>query len=457
MSSTSVPMHDRIPLKQRVFTASAWSLGGYGVGLVIRFGTNLVMTRLLVPEMFGVMAIATVVMVGLAMFSDLGLRQNIVQSPRGSDPAFLNTAWAIQILRGFVLWFFALIVSLAILLAGRFGLVPESSVYANPSLPYVIAVLSFGTVIGGFTSTRVFEASRKLSLGRITQRDIAAQIVGLACMLAWASVDRSIWVLVVGGLSATTFRVVLSHFWLPGTVNRWRWDRKAAYEIFHFGKWIFASSILGFVVSNSDRFLLGWMVDSTTLGLYSIASLLFGAIEQVVTSIINSVSFPALSEVARDARDLSSAYYRFHAVIAAITYLCAGILMTAGQSVIHLLYDPRYALAGEMLQILAVTLLMAPLRIAVQCYLALGMPQLHARILLVRLAVLIAAMPIGFQMFGLPGALWGLVVSQFASLPLFLWYNIKIDVLNMRNEILLLPVVLAGMAIGLLVTSSVGI
>ena len=67
-------------LKQRVLNASAWSLAGYGISLAIRFGSNLVMTRLLVPEMFGVMAIATIVMVGLAMFSDLGLRQSIVQS-----------------------------------------------------------------------------------------------------------------------------------------------------------------------------------------------------------------------------------------------------------------------------------------------------------------------------------------------------------------------------------------
>ena len=78
--------------------------------MVIRFGSNLVMTRLLVPQMFGVMAIATVIMVGLAMFSDLGLRQSIVQSRRGSDPVFLNTAWSVQIVRGLILWLFALAV-----------------------------------------------------------------------------------------------------------------------------------------------------------------------------------------------------------------------------------------------------------------------------------------------------------------------------------------------------------
>jgi hypothetical protein len=56
-------------------------------------------------------AVATIVMVGLAMFSDLGLRQSIVQSRRGDEPAFLNTAWALQILRGVVLWAIAVAAS----------------------------------------------------------------------------------------------------------------------------------------------------------------------------------------------------------------------------------------------------------------------------------------------------------------------------------------------------------
>ena len=98
-----MPIPDRISLKKRVLTAGVWSLAGYGLSAAIRFGTNLLMTRLLVPEMFGVMSIATVVMVGLAMFSDVGLRQNVIQSKRGSESAFLNTAWIIQIFRGIVL------------------------------------------------------------------------------------------------------------------------------------------------------------------------------------------------------------------------------------------------------------------------------------------------------------------------------------------------------------------
>jgi hypothetical protein len=67
------PSLNPISLRQRVLKAGAWTLAGFGASQVIRFGSNLLMTRLLVPEMFGVMAVANVVMVGLSLFSDIGL------------------------------------------------------------------------------------------------------------------------------------------------------------------------------------------------------------------------------------------------------------------------------------------------------------------------------------------------------------------------------------------------
>ena len=67
--------------------SGGWTVAGYGLSQAMRLGGSLVMTRLLVPEMFGVMAIATMVTVILTLLSDIGLSQHIVQSRRLS-PAF---------------------------------------------------------------------------------------------------------------------------------------------------------------------------------------------------------------------------------------------------------------------------------------------------------------------------------------------------------------------------------
>ena len=129
LQNSAARMHTpaQISLKRRVLNAGIWSLAGYGCNQVLRFGSNLLMTRLLVPEMFGVMAIASVVMTGLAMFSDLGLKPSVVQSKRGNDPVFLNTIWVTQILRGLLLWFLALIASLLIYFANQIGMVPRAA------------------------------------------------------------------------------------------------------------------------------------------------------------------------------------------------------------------------------------------------------------------------------------------------------------------------------------------
>ena len=436
-------------LKQRIFHAGAWTVAGYGVSQVIRFGSNLLMTRLLVPEMFGVVAMATMVMVGLALFSDLGLRQSVVQSRRGDDAAFLNTAWVTQIARGVLLWFLALCGTLAIFITGHAGVFPAASAYADPTLPYVLAILSMTALIAGFESTKLFEASRNLAFERVTKIDVIAQLVGLFFMLGWVWIDRSIWALVSGNIFSALVRTILSHVSLPGVANHWTWDKAVFRELVHFGKWIFLASGLGFLVANGDRLLLGGLVNATMLGVYIIAFSMSSTVEQILTKIIAEVSFPAVSEIARERpHDLKSRYYRFHVALASCAYFGGGFLMIAGQAVITLLYDPRYTDAGWMLQILAVALLTIPFRIVTQCFLAIGQPQTLSFLHAIRLVALFVLTPIGFRFFGLPGALWGIVLAYFSPLPSTVSYAVKYGLFDLRKELLLLPVIFVGMAIG---------
>ncbi len=440
-----------------MLSAGAWSFGGYGLNLALRLGTNLLMTRLLVPEMFGTMAIAIIVMNGLAMFSDLGLRQSIVQSKRGNDPAFLNTAWSIQIIRGGLLWLVALGISMLVAHANSRGLVPKDSVYADPNLPYVIAILAFGTVIVGFGSTKTAEASRNLVLGRLMLIDIIGQIAALVCMFGWIWVDRSIWALVAGSICWSLAITLLSHIWLPGTANRWQWDPSAVRDIIHFGKWIFISSILAFLAANGDRLLLGSLIDVTLLGVYVIAFQIFSSIEQVLAGIIGNVSFPALSEIARERpAALKAGYYRIHMAVASVAYTSSGALMISGQSVIDLLYDHRYAQAGWMLQVLAAALLAVPFQIAIQCFVALGMPHVLSRVLALRLVVLAVAMVGGYHLFDVPGALFGFVASHLLCLPMIIFHSVRYGLFDLRRELLFLPMLGVGMAVGGILTVFVG-
>jgi O-antigen/teichoic acid export membrane protein len=407
------------------------------------------MTRLLAPEMFGLMAIATTVMIGLTMFSDVGLKQNVVQSRRGDDQVFLDTAWTIQIVRGFLICGGALAVCIAIAIAGHAGLFPATSVYSAPELPYVVGAISISAAISGFESTKLFQASRRILLREITWLEILAQAIGLTFMLAWVAVDRSIWALVAGSLASCIARTVLSHTILPGTPNHFHWDRSAVQEVLHFGKWILIASIVGFLVNCGDRLLLGALVDASVLGYYAIACLFVGAVEGILSKIMAEVAFPALSEVVRTRRsELKASYYKFLTIIGGSAYLMSGALMISGQSLISVLYDHRYQEAGWMLAALSISLLALPFRLITQSFLALGMPQLESRVVIIRLVVLFAATPLGFYLAGIQGALAGIVASYFSSVPVAVLYNVRHGLFDLRRELYLFAYLPAGMVLG---------
>jgi len=436
-------------LRKRVLNAGRWTLISYGFSYAFRLGSNLLMTRLLLPEMFGVMAIAMMVLVGLALFSDVGLKPSVVQNKRGDDPLFLNTAWVIQIVRGVVLWSGGVAISLLIVAAGRFGLIPQGSVYADPILPYVIGVMSLFSLISGFESTRSLQASRDLQLAKLTRIDVGSQVIGFAVTVGYAIALPSIWALVAGTLASASTRTVLSHLWLPGIRNHFAWDRAAYGEIMRFGKWIFLSSVLFFVASNGDRMLLGALIDPTSLGTYSIAFLIFSSIDQVLTKIIVDVSFPALSEVVRGNRaGLRAAYYRFHIAIASGAYFCAGALIFSGNALISLLYDRRYGQAGWMLEILALALFAQPFRTATQTFLALGMARIYFHLHTIRIVTLFVALPVGFYFWSLEGAVYGIVLSYFSSLPWVIKHAATADLLDWRKELIPIPAAILGVLCG---------
>ena len=91
-------------LSARLVRSIGWTAVGFVAAQMLRLATNLIFARFLYPEAFGLMALVSVFLVGLAMFSDVGLGPSIMQNKRGDDPAFLNTAWTIQVARGSLLW-----------------------------------------------------------------------------------------------------------------------------------------------------------------------------------------------------------------------------------------------------------------------------------------------------------------------------------------------------------------
>lgn len=436
-------------LRQRVIRGGVWSIAGHFISQGIRLGANLITTRLLMPEMFGVMAIANVLFIGIEMFSDMGVRQNIVQSQRGDDPVFLNTAWTLQIIRGLVLGVIVLLLSPMLYWAAKLHWFPQGSVYANDMLPYIIAVLSLTPLIGGLESTKLATANRNLALGHLTLIEILAQVAGPATIIAWCYYERSIWSLVAGWFAVSITRMILSHVMLPGINNKWAWDRDSLKSLYNFGKWIFLSSILGFLLNNGDRLLFGGYLSASELGIYAIAFLMVSAMENLLRKLISSISFPALSELYRqDPDNLGKYYYKFRLPIDLLSLFLVGLVIAMGQSIVDLLYDDRYHDAGWMLQILTVSLFFIRYEVAGLCYLVLDKPKLLTIVNFVRAIAMYLLVPIAFQFLSIKWAILAVASNSLIALPVMLYFNKKNGILNFVNEIKVLPMLLLGFVFG---------
>lgn len=429
--------------------AAGWTVLSHGLGQVIRLGSNLVLTRLLAPELYGVMSVGYVIMTGLWMFSDIGLSAGAVQNRRGHDPKFLNVTWVVQIGRGVVITIAALIFAVGVGWAQVEGWVSPQSVYADPKVPVLIALISVYGIITGFESTRTIWARRQLSLGRIARIDLSCQIATTIFQLVWAWLSPTLWALAGGWMFGAALRVVLTHVALPGPANRFQWDRDAFHEVFHFGKWVFVSSSVSFFLSSGDRLLLAAYLDARTLGYYTVALLLTSALQQAMGRVVGIAVLPALAEVLRDKpSQLAKTLYRIRWPLDVACLPCAGMLFMLGDPIVHILYDDRYAAAGWMLSVLALTLLTTPLNVFDQCLLAMGRIRLLTAINVVRLIALFCFIPLGYSLKGVQGAVAAVVTSSLFNGGCLLIVQRHLGLLDIRRELLRLPLFGAGLILG---------
>lgn len=330
-------------MRARAFRSTFFSVVGFGGQNALRLGSNLILTRILFPEAFGLMALVQVVLTGLAMFSDLGIRASVIQDERGTDPKFLNTAWTLQVGRGFVLWL------ATVVLAG-----PVAAFYEEPILAQLLPVAGLTALFQGFNSTRMATVNRDLALGRLTMLSLGCQAFGVAIMIYLAWLWGSVWGLVWGGIAAAALLAALSHVVLPGSPNRLFWDISAARKLIGFGKYIFLSTIAGFLILQADRAILGKFISLADLSRYSIAFFLASAPLLLVRQINDKVMFPLYrSRPPAESLHNRTQIARARMGMTGLAMCITAVFALFGDDLIGLLYDARYQGAGPLLVLLA--------------------------------------------------------------------------------------------------------
>lgn len=394
-------------LRRLATLGTLWSLGGFGSGQLMRFGTNLVLTRLLFPELFGLMAIVYMVTSAISLSSDLGLGTNIVHNERATEPDFLASLWTLQVVRGIGLGVMSVL--LAPLVAGF---------YDDDRLLWIIPAVGVTSVIAGFNSTRLLTSVRDLELGGPTRLESVAQLVSAGVAIVWAWVNPTVWALVVASVASAVIRLVLSHRLPSQPRHRLLLDRASLRAAFPFGKWIWLATLFTFLATQVDRMMLGKLVTLELLGIYGIALTLSEVPRNVITVLSTNVLYPTLARVARERRhelrdSLLGLRWRVLVVLAVTLVVMVGF----GDVFVARLYDRRYAAAAWMLPLLALGVWPSVLAHTMDpALLAVGVPRYATYGHLGRILFTLVGIPLGYLLAGLGGAV---VIVALNDLPFY--------------------------------------
>lgn len=406
---SAVQTPSRRGLRSRVLHGSAVTILGFGGTQVLRLAGNLILTRLLMPEAFGLMTLITVLLVGLKLFSDVGISQSIMRSPRGDDPVFLDSAWSLDVVRGFLLWLAASLIAW-----------PMARFYGVDGLDAMVIVTAASLAVAGFEPTRVDTAVRHLHLGRVTLFDLTSQFVGTVAMIVMAWATGSVWSLVLGQVLSALIRLVLMTRGLPGHSNRFRLERAAVTELISFGKWVFISTIAGFLVLQGDKVILSTFLSLDMLGIYNIGYTLAAVPLMIGGSLVGRLMIPLYREhpPAASAENFAALRkYRFMLSTGLLTL--SALLAIAGVWLIEIMYDPRYLDAGAVVVLLSVAFMPQLITMSYdQIALSVGDSRSFFMLTAARGILFLLCTGIGAALFGLVGVMVGQGVSFLMACPL---------------------------------------
>ncbi len=396
----------------RALRSSALTVAGFGASQVIRLATNLILTRLLFPEAFGLMALISVVLLGLGQFSDVGIGPSIMQSKRGDDPDFLNTAWTIQVIRGIGLFLTACLLAW-----------PAARFYGEPDLMAMLPVAGLTLLITGFNPTSLESAHRHMRLGRLTLIDIATQVIGVLIAIAFAWWLRSAWALVISGVVSALVQLWFYKAFLPGIKNRLRWEPAARHELIRFGKWIFLSTVCGFIFSQSDKIVLGKYLELGAFGIYNIGFFL-ASFPLMLGSMVNQkIVIPIYRECPPAAsRENFLSLRRMRMAMTAALIVLVTVFSALGVWLVGLLYDARYQGAGAVVVLLALMQIPTIIQLTYdQAALAAGDSRRFFVLTLARAVFMISGLVLGLEFAGLFGAILGQGLARVAVYPVTVW------------------------------------
>lgn len=405
----------------------------------LRMGSSVVLTRLLMPDAFGIVGLIGSISFILSMLSDLGFQAFVIRHRDGDRARFLDVIWTIRLVR-------AVVLTIVLIVLAK----PLAALFDAPLLAPAITVSALQFAIEGASSLSVVTALRDRQLARLSLLDVIGTVVQIVASVALALAWRDYWSIVTAILIASTARTMLSYVLFRHPWQRIGFDRIYARELWQFARYVTGSSIITLLLVQSDKVVLARLVPLDVLGRYMLAGNLALAPMAFTVAYANRVLYPLYARTWREEpaalRDVSYAAR----MPASILYMIAvGGLIGVAPTLVAILYDPRYADAALYLRLLALTPLLAlASNSANEVLTASGHVHVTMHANIAKLAWLATAGTGAFLGFGPIGLIAAVGLLELPTM-LYSWSQLRrFDLLRLDREMRLLGFGAAGIALG---------
>jgi len=406
-------------LRAKAMRGGAWLGAGSVAEQAFRFARNMILTRLLAPSAFGTMAIVMSSSAIVGALTEVGIKQAVIQNPRGAEKAYLDAGWWIGMWRA--IGMYLVIFAMAPWVAHFYGVTELSALLR-------VALLS--TLFDGAMSPRSILAQKELKFSRWTAITNGGGVCGVILTVTLSFVMRDVWALAIGFSSENVFRCLFSYVFYPGLPSL-RWEGHAVRDLYTFSKQAIGLSFLNLVFSRTDIFVLGKLYSTTTLGLYSMGVALVQTPCSFITTMMAQALFPAIAQVQEDKDRVNRILMEATSWLILLGLPVVIVIYLCGHSLLMLVYGARYVAAAAPLAVAGAVVFLNIVNVAITCvFTAVGRPALHRRAVAASAAVMLIAIYPSCKLLGVVG---GQVAALVAIIVSYLFQVMRMRALTGLN------------------------
>lgn len=320
--------------------ATFWLTGLTVIGQAMTWGVTILVIRLLHPQDYGLIAMATVFIGFLTTLSEMGLGAAIIQHKKISTEQCRQAAGLIILIN---ITLFALLLLVAPL-AAHF--------YNEERLIQIIQVLGVNFIMISIYTVPRSMMMRKLDFRRKSIIELLGNLTNSAVVLIFALVDFGVWALVAGIVSGQIFRAIVYNIF---SIDRClpSFSFQGIRPLLMFGIHMTVTTVLWYIYSQSDVLIGGRVLGKEMIGIYAVSIQLITLPISKITPLISQIGFSASSRMQTDITIIKSNFLKLVRLINTISFpLFIGFVLIAKEA-IPMLLGPKWQPAILPMQILS--------------------------------------------------------------------------------------------------------